>query len=124
MYDPEKECKRVKKRINELRQIKGITKNTLAKKAGISNSTLSYLLGGKSTPYLYTLLQICNALEVSVSELMSDGPMEENQQETHNSPQIREQIQRDRLYNRICHLSDTKAEMLNKYIDFLEQYPE
>lgn len=135
MYDPDKECARIIQRINELCQESGIARNTLAKKAGISSSSLSYLLGGKSTPYLYTILLICNGLDITLTELLSEDPAGEKQPderyETIPKEVLKEReekadnlFQRDRLYDRMHHLSDMKVDMLEKYMDFLEQYPE
>lgn len=39
------------------------------KEAGISTSTISYLMSGKTKPQVYTILVLCNVLGVTVSEL-------------------------------------------------------
>ena len=135
MYDPDEECARVNQKINELCQERGITRNTLAKRAGISSSALSYLLSGKSTPYLYTVLLICNGLRIPASELLSDGQMgggRANEMRESIPEEIMEMrqekaetlFQRDRLCERVRNLSDKKAGMLDQYMDILEQYPE
>jgi len=72
MYDPEKECKVVIERIQKICLMRGMTRNELARKAGISNSTLSYIISGKSKPSVYTLLLLCNALNIAIEELFSD----------------------------------------------------
>ena len=74
MYNPDEECNKLIGRIEALCQERGITHNALAKEAGISTSTLSYLLSGKSTPYVYTIFQICNALKVPVEEILGGCP--------------------------------------------------
>jgi len=58
-------------RIKELRTAAGYSQNELAKRAGIAQSSLSYLESGAKSPSIETLLQICEALGVSLSEFMS-----------------------------------------------------
>ena len=42
----------------------------LAREADISTSTLHALMAGKTRPYLYTVYKICNALDISILDLM------------------------------------------------------
>ena len=57
-------------KIKTMRISKGISQNTLAKKAGIAQSTLSYIEGGYKQPKFETLQRICQGLESGVFELM------------------------------------------------------
>lgn len=41
----------------------------LAKNTNLSTSSLSNLLNGKTKPYVYTLLLICDALSISITDL-------------------------------------------------------
>jgi len=59
------------KRIKELRQRFGLTQNELAQRADISQSTLSYLESGNKSPSIHTLNRICEALNVSLLDLIN-----------------------------------------------------
>lgn len=72
MYDPDEACRMMAEKIKGICAQKGMTPYALAKKAGISTSATSYLLEGKTKPQVYTLLLVCNALDVTVGELF-DG---------------------------------------------------
>lgn len=52
-----------------------MTPHALANKAGISTSTISYLVNGKTKPQIYTILMLCNVLEVRISDLFDDKMM-------------------------------------------------
>ena len=56
MYDPENDCKKLVLKLKKLCEEKGKSSYMLAKEAGISPSTLSYLLNGKTKPQVYTVL--------------------------------------------------------------------
>ena len=69
MYNPEKDYQCMLDKLNEICKQKKISKYALAKSVGMSSSSMSDLLNGKSKPYLYNMLLICNALQVSIGEL-------------------------------------------------------
>lgn len=71
VYKPDEECRQLIMAIKTICTEKGIKPHKLAQKAGISTSTMSYLMNGKTNPQLYTLLVICNVLDVSISDLLS-----------------------------------------------------
>lgn len=60
------------KRIKEIRLKKGISQNSLAKKAGISQSGLSAIESGESSPSFSVLSLIAKALNLDPSGLMMD----------------------------------------------------
>ena len=43
--------------------------SAIAAKAGISTSTVSYILNGKTHPQIYTVLQLCDELDIDIREL-------------------------------------------------------
>lgn len=55
--------------IKTIRLAKGFSQNALSKKAGIGQSTLSYIESGKKHPQFDTLSAICIGLETTVLEL-------------------------------------------------------
>ncbi len=76
MYYPEEECNKLVERIRRICKEKGVSNYALAKKSHVSSSTIHAILSGKSRPQVYTLLQMCNALEVTVEEVFAGGDEE------------------------------------------------
>jgi transcriptional regulator with XRE-family HTH domain len=58
------------KRIINLREKKGWSQSDLARACNKDRQAIEKLENGKVNPTLYTLLEIANALEVSLPELM------------------------------------------------------
>jgi transcriptional regulator with XRE-family HTH domain len=59
------QIKHISKRLREEREKQRISQINLAFKAGLSQNQINYIETGKRTPTLYTLLRICNALQIS-----------------------------------------------------------
>ena len=70
MYTPDKDYQHMHDKLNILRKQKNISKYALAKATGMSTSSMSNLLNGKTKPYLYNMLLICNVLQVPLGELL------------------------------------------------------
>lgn len=82
----------------------------LAKNTNLSTSSLSNLLNGKTKPYVYTILLICDALSISITDLADkDVSMTEDEKWIISSYRS---------------LSTKKKEMLTTYIKMLSQYEE
>lgn len=61
------------RRIRTLRKKKGLTQEMLAPRAGVTlNSIVRIELGRTVDPHLSTLRGICNALDVSVGEILGE----------------------------------------------------
>lgn len=130
MYDIEKECENLIQNIRSLCRMKSLSNNSLAHRAGISPSAISDLLSGKTKPQFYTLLQLCNALEVTVDEMLglnymniknskpgvSNGKEQESKRFSGLNTEERKIMF---LYN---HLSPAKKELLRTYMDMLVEY--
>ena len=82
----------------------------------MSTSTLHTLMGGKTKPYMYTVYKLCNALDISIMDLLDDEDMPENTTELNTKE--REIISTYRKYSR------SKKEMLGTYMKMLEQFEE
>ena len=118
MYNPDEECKAMVAALKKLCEQKGMSPHALAKEAGISTSTISYLMKGKTRPQVYTLLELCNVLGVSINELF-DRPDTDVSTETGI-----QYITCDEKKLLDCYrgLSDKKKELLRIYVDMLRQY--
>lgn len=69
VLSPEEKIRRIIDTLKNFCEAEGISQGTLAEKAGISSSSLHYLFKGKTTPYLLTILKLCEALSISLVEL-------------------------------------------------------
>jgi transcriptional regulator with XRE-family HTH domain len=63
---------KIGKRVNNLRLLKDMSGNQLAKAAGISQSTISQIEADVKSPTIPTLAKVCDALDVSLAEFFSD----------------------------------------------------
>lgn len=63
--------KELGKRIIELREQKGWSQADLARACNKDRQAIEKLENGKVNPTLYTLLEVANALEVSLSQLVN-----------------------------------------------------
>jgi len=68
--DKEQLKKKVGQRIVELRSQKGWSQSDLARACNKDRQAIEKLENGKVNPTLYTLLEVANALEVSLSKLI------------------------------------------------------
>lgn len=83
-------------RIQKEMKKRGISQNKLAKAAQISQSGLSSIINGASSPKENTLQALANALGISVSELTQE---EKRDYEEHDAAwYIRERYRRDPAY--------------------------
>lgn len=110
MYDPDEECEKLTKRIEQLCIIKGMSISGLAKKAEIAPSTLNELIHKKTKPQVYTLFRICNALEVRIEDLFIEYKKENLTGE-----------EQSRLYL-YQHLPEWKKKMIDEYLEMVRQY--
>ena len=118
MYDPNEKCKAMIATIKRLCEQKNMTPHALAKEAGISTSTISYLVNGKTKPQVYTILMLCNVLEVRISDLF------DNVLSTEISKSGVQYItcEEKKLLDCYRGLSDKRRELLRIYVDMLRQY--
>lgn len=114
MYDPAKECENVIKKLKKMCKEKDISYYALAKKAGISTSTIYSIMNGKNTPQIFTLLKICNVLEISIHYLIDD------------SMEYKDRIiiseDEEKLLNLYKRLPDEKKSWIRVYAEMVQQY--
>jgi transcriptional regulator with XRE-family HTH domain len=63
------QIKHIAERLREEREKLRISQMDLSYKAGLSQNQVNYIETGKRTPNLYTLLSICNALQINPAVL-------------------------------------------------------
>lgn len=118
MYNPETEYETMIMRLKKICEKKKMTSYALANAAGISTSTLSYMLSGKTKPQIHTVLMLCNALEISIVDLFTD----ESRSQDAQLKKKRTPLSEESVIQRYRQFSDRKKEMLEIYLNMLEQY--
>lgn len=117
MYNPDEECKAMVVALKKICEQRGMSPRAVAIRAGISTSTMSYIVKGKTNPQVYTVLQLCNALGVQMNDLFDrgDGISEAVEYVTCEEKELVD-----------CYrcLSDRKKALLRIYVDMLRQYDE
>jgi XRE family transcriptional regulator, regulator of sulfur utilization len=71
MDTPEQVAHHLARNLTALRQVRGLTQETLAKSAGVPRSTIANLESGHGNPSLTVLLKVANSLAVPVDELLA-----------------------------------------------------
>lgn len=72
MYDVRHSCENVIARIKEACESQLLSIRAAALRADVSPSAMYKLMDGSTIPYLDTLLKICNALGLTVSDLLDE----------------------------------------------------
>ena len=109
MHKPDEEYQLMLDKLKMICKQKNITHYALAKATGMSTSSISCLMKGKTKPYIYTMLIICDALDVSIAELLENGSFGCDTEE-------------ENLIRDFRCLSQEKKRMLRVYADMLLQY--
>lgn len=118
MYNPEEEFKSMATTLKKLCEQEGMSPHAVAIKAGISTSTMSYIMSGETNPQVYTVLQICNALGIQIGELFDRKDDEVLDTVVHVTCDEKKLVDCYRC------LSSQKKELLRIYVDMLRRYDE
>lgn len=121
MYNPEEECKAMIDTLKRMCKQRNITPHALAKEAGISTSTISYLMNGRTKPQVYTILLLCNVLGISISQLFEDKDTNRNV-ELSGIEMKHLTCEEEKILIAYHCLSDKKKQLLGIYINMLLQY--
>lgn len=109
MYNPDEDYRLMLERLKSICKQKNKTQYAIAKRTGISTSSMSNLMKGDSRPYLYTMLLICDALDISIRELFESN-------DTGGTAEEEQIITAYRI------MSPEKRRALKIYADMLQQY--
>lgn len=110
MYNPDEDYQVMLAKLRTICQNKNITQYALAKATGMSTSSLSCLMREETKPYIYTVLTICDALDVTIADLLERQGYDENVEDVED------------LINAYRCLSPEKKRMLKVYMHMLLQY--
>lgn len=111
MYNTEEKCMELSEKLKKICVAKGSTPYKLAKKAGISSSTISGFLKGKTKPRIDTLLIICNHLGISMTDFLDERERMEKYAKDEKE-----------LITVYRSLSDAKRKQLSIYLKMLGEY--
>ena len=115
-YNPDQRCSELIRHIQEHCERNSVSYYALAREADISTSTLHALMSGKTRPYLYTVYKICNALDISILDLM----VEDEDRAVKTGLNHGERM----LISQYRKCSESKKRMLEVYMDMLTQFKE
>jgi transcriptional regulator with XRE-family HTH domain len=73
------QIRHIAERLREEREKLRISQMDLSLKAGLSQNQVNYIETGKRTPNLYTILSICNALQISPAVLFEQQDAEQKE---------------------------------------------
>lgn len=113
MYNPQEKCEQLALKFKQICEIKGCTPYKLVKDTGVSSSTVSGFIKGKTKPRIDTLLILCNLLGITMTEFFEEGETV--------AQMTKEEEELLKIY-RV--LPKDKRERLNYYTKMLVQYKE
>lgn len=77
MYNTKEKCEEIARKFVELCNERGTTPYKIARYSGLSSSTISCFLAGKTVPRIDTMMILCNYLGVSVTDIFDEREMAE-----------------------------------------------
>lgn len=113
MYNTKEKCTEIARRFKQLCDERGTTPYKIAQRSGLSSSTVSCFLTGKTIPRIDTMMILCNELGVSVTDFFEEREMAESQAQD-------EEI----LLKTYRNLPTDKKDSLLRYLKMLNQYTE
>lgn len=117
MYDPEERSIKIADNLNFICDVKNVSLSQLSAQTGISKSTLSNIMNGVSSPFLHTIFRICDALDITLEELIGDRPWDVGRESGETLTE-----EEKRLLYLYRHLSVPKKNWLEEALNMLEQY--
>ena len=123
IYDLDIECGVLGQRIREFCEMRGMTQYILSQKAQLSNSGLNSIVRGVTKPSIYTLLRICNALDIRIQDLLVGGRRREDEPHAFPLDRLRSDElfadtsmnERQWLY-KYCYLPDADQKKVQDYM--------
>lgn len=122
MYTQDEAHKKLVEQLKEKCVQKGYTCYVLAKKANISTSTMYNIMNGKTMPQFFTLMTLCNVLEISMDEIF--GTISIEALISSADEELQEKLKKDERELLSCYrnLSGEKKAWLNFCLKMLKQY--
>lgn len=114
----------ISERIFKILEMKGMSQNAFAKKAGLAGSTISDWKTKKTNPSADKIMDICAALEVTPEQLLTGKGIDEdytenNPKKSKNEPELSRADMR--ILKDIHSMKDEQRKRLMKYMETLKQ---
>lgn len=77
MYDTKEKCRELAAKFKQLCAERGTTPYKIARHSGLSSSTVSCFLTGKTVPRIDTMMILCNQLGISITDIFDEREMVE-----------------------------------------------
>lgn len=77
MYNTKEKCLEIARRFEQLCEERGTTPYKIGRYSGLSSSTVSYFLAGKTVPRSDTVMILCNQLGVTVTDVFDERELAE-----------------------------------------------
>lgn len=125
-YNPDEECKAIVERLKKICKLKGVKPYMLAKDAKLSTSTVSYLFNGRTKPQVYTLLELCNVLDIAITDLFENDLLDAGKKASAEAggeaehPALTENERKMLQYYR--YMPQEKREFMQTSLEMLYQY--
>lgn len=113
MYNTKEKCTEVARRFEQLCEERGTTPYKIARYSGLSSSTVSCFLAGKTVPRIDTVMMLCNQLGVTVTDIFDEREMAE----VHAQDE-------ELVLHTYRNLPEDKKKAFLKYIKMLDRYTE
>ena len=85
MYNSKEKSKEIAQKFRKLCEARGTTPYKVASRAGLSTSTISCFLAGKTIPRMDTMLMLCDELGISISDFFDERELEDLQTQEEKS---------------------------------------
>lgn len=72
MYDTKEKCRELAAKFKQLCAERGTTPYKIARHSGLSSSTVSCFLTGKTVPRIDTMMILCNQLGISITDIFDE----------------------------------------------------
>ena len=107
MYDTKEKCRELAAKFKQLCAERGTTPYKIARHSGLSSSTVSCFLTGKTVPRIDTMMILCNQLGISITDIFDEREKEE-----------------ELILHTYRNLPEDKKKAVLKYLKMLDRYTE
>lgn len=113
MYDTKDKCRELAEKFKQLCAERGTTPYKIARHSGLSSSTVSCFLTGKTVPRIDTMMILCNRLGISITDIFDEQEMVEVHAQ-----------EEELILHTYRNLPEDKKKAVLKYLKMLDRYTE
>ena len=113
MYDTKEKCRELAAKFKQLCTERGTTPYKIARHSGLSSSTVSCFLTGKTVPRIDTMMILCNQLGISITDIFDEREMVEVHAQ-----------EEELILHTYRNLPEDKKKAVLKYLKMLDRYTE